>query len=61
MKHLYLLFLFLFGGFLTGCLDDPGMGEELQNARAPEVTTNKTDLTVTATTVEISGEVVREN
>lgn len=61
MKHLYLLFLFLFGGFLTGCLDDPGMGGELQNARAPEVTTNKTDLTVTATTVEISGEVVREN
>lgn len=61
MKHLYLFALFLFCGFLSGCLDDPGMSGELQNAKAPEVATNKTDLTVTATTVEVTGEVVREN
>lgn len=61
MKHLYLLSIVLFSGFLVGCLDDPSMSGELQNAKAPEVTTNKTDLTSTATTVKISGEVVREN
>lgn len=61
MKHFYLLSLFIFSGFLVSCLDDPEMSGELQNAKAPEVTTNKTDLTVTATTIEISGEVVREN
>lgn len=61
MKHKYpLLFYILFTLSFQGCVKDPELGDEIKNALMPEVKTND-DIKTTATTVTLSGEVIKEN
>ena len=61
MKHKYpLLFYILFTLSFQGCVKDTELGDEIKNALMPEVKTND-DIKTTATTVTLSGEVIKEN
>ena len=60
MKHIYLLFSVLLFSLLVGCTDDPDISGEVHNALPPTVKTGEPK-DPTASTVEISGEVVQEN
>lgn len=62
MKYKYplLLYIILFSLGFQGCVKDPELGDEIKNALMPEVRTND-DIKTTATSVTISGEVVKEN
>ena len=61
MKYKYpLLFYILFTLSFQGCVKNPELGDEIKNALMPEVKTND-DIKTTATTVTLSGEVIKEN
>ncbi len=59
MRNIYLFFLCIVF-CMTGCVNDPELEGGIQNAKAPSVQTNEI-LKSTASSVTVSGEVLREN
>lgn len=62
MKQLYFFVLTTFSAVLLGtsCVDDPDLGTDIHNAKKPTVNTLEI-LKTTASSVTVSGEVVKEN
>lgn len=62
MKYIYLLSAFILSCMVSGCIEDPEMGTDIKNGKAPTLTIcDREEFIITAKSVTLSGEIVSEN